>query len=286
MKTIRIGTRASKLALWQAHHVQNLLQKKGCQVEIVKITTKGDQILDQSLSKIGGKGLFLKEIEEALLQGEVDIAVHSMKDVPYELPNGLVIPSILKREDPSDAFVSVKYQNLNELPKKAVIGTSSLRRSVQLKKLYPHLQFQDLRGNVDTRLKKLVTGEFDAIILASAGLIRLGLDHHINERLKIIPAVAQGAIGIECRETDSAVVEFLQDLNHAETFECVSLERLFLQLAEGSCTMPIGCFVEKEKDVFSLKGFFANPDGSNFKELRYRDDIKKLQLWLQAQFGK
>jgi len=267
MNSLIIGTRASKLALWQANHVKTLLESKfKIKVTLKEISTKGDQILDRSLMDIGGKGLFLKEIEEELSAGTVDIAVHSMKDVPYELPKGLVIPCILNREDPLDAFVSNEYQDISDMPEGAVVGTSSLRRLEQLKANYPDLEFKSLRGNVDTRLRKLDDGKFDAIILAIAGMKRLGLENRISTPLDIIPAVGQGAIGVECLEKNADVLDMLKELNHEETFRCVSLERYYSEKLEGSCQTPMGCHViSSEDDCFHLKYFYVSPE----KQLSY-----------------
>lgn len=280
---IRIGTRASKLALWQAHHVQSLLENLGHEVSLTKITTKGDQILDRSLSEIGGKGLFLKEIEDALLANQVDIAVHSLKDVPFSLPEGLQLSCILPREDSTDAFVCNTAKAIADLPEGARVGTSSLRRSVQLKKAYPGLVFEPLRGNVDTRLAKLDAGEFDAIVLASAGLIRLGLADRITERLNIVSAVGQGAIGIECRAEDEALQAILKELHHAETADCVEVERLFLKHVEGSCQTPLGCHVTlSSESEFDMRAFYAKPDGSDYQIWQEAGTKKGLASKIQA----
>lgn len=266
-----IGSRASKLALWQAEHVQLRLKKTGIETQIKKITTQGDRIQDRTLWEIGGKGLFLKEIEEELVAGTIDLAVHSLKDVPYDLPKGLVLGAILEREDASDAFVSVKYKSIQDLPSGAKVGTSSLRRLVQLKRKYPHINYESLRGNVDTRLKKLDAGDFDAIILASAGLIRLGLESRITERLDIIPSAAQGAIGIECRMDDIAVLKSIECLNHEASARAVGLERDFLREVQGTCQTPVGCFVTVNPSDFSryqMTAFTADIDGGNYREIR------------------
>ncbi|MBU0504656.1 MAG: hydroxymethylbilane synthase [bacterium] len=265
LSKIIIGTRASKLALWQAEHVKALIENKfSIPVSIKKISTKGDRILDRSLVEIGGKGLFLKEIEDELLAGTVDIAVHSMKDVPHEMPQGLSLVAMLERADSRDALLSDKFSSLAALPEGAVVGTTSLRRSVQLKALRPDLVFKDLRGNVDTRLKKLQKGDFDAIILAAAGLKRLGLDKHITEYLDTVPAIGQGAIGIECSEKNTELVSMIKQLNHEETFKTVSLERLYASQVNASCQTPVGCHVCVAQDPkqFQLKLFHASPDGS------------------------
>lgn len=255
MKQLIIGTRASKLALWQAEHVKTLIEKIfPVSIQIKKISTKGDQILDRSLVEIGGKALFLKEIEDELLSGTVDLAVHSMKDVPYDLPQGLVMACMLEREDPRDIFVGAHHHKIADLPTGAVIGTTSLRRLVQIRKKFPQLQFKDIRGNVDTRLRKLAQGEFDGIVLAAAGLKRLGLENHIHEYLDIVPSCGQGAIGVECRNNDNEILKMLSSLNHEPTFQEVSLERYFLKKVGGTCQTPVGCFVKTDpKDSRRLK---------------------------------
>ena len=264
---IRIGTRASQLALWQAHHVQKILETQfHQQVEIVKITTKGDIILDRSLMDIGGKGLFLKEIEEQLIAGDIDLAVHSMKDVPFLLPEGLVIPAILARENPFDAFVSLQYQSFESLPLGAKIGTCSLRRVEQLRRHRPDLVFKDLRGNVNTRLQKLDAQEFDAIVLAVAGLKRLGFEKRITQQLALVSAVGQGAIGVECRVDDEKMLSLLQKINNTQTFECVSFERLFMKAVQGDCKTPLGCHVRPGSlpDEFMVSVFYAQPEQDIF----------------------
>lgn len=271
MKPLVIGTRPSKLALWQAEHVKSLLAAQGVACELKKITTKGDKILDRSLVAIGGKGLFLKEIEDELLAGSVDLAVHSMKDVPYDLPRGLVLAAILPREDAADAWLSSDGKKISEMPAGAVVGTTSLRRQVQLKKMFPHLMFKDLRGNVDTRLNKLKAGEFDGIVLALAGLKRLGLAEHVTERLDLVAAAGQGAIGIECREDAVAIKKILSSLNDAETARCVAVERDFLRSVNGSCQTPVGCHVvtdAQDPSSYVMRTFQANPDGSDARETR------------------
>lgn len=262
---ITIGTRPSKLALWQAEHVRALLAASNVSCEIKKITTKGDRILDRSLTAIGGKGLFLKEIEDELLAGTVDLAVHSFKDVPYELPPGLMIAAVLPREDHADAWISGDGRPISEAREGAVVGTTSLRRQIQLKTIFPHLVFKDLRGNVDTRLKKMDDGEFDGIVLAMAGLKRLGLAGRITQRLDLVSAAGQGAIAIECREGDAETSRLLGKLNDAETARCVALERAFLKKVQGSCQTPVGCFVKTDvldSERFVMRCFLAEPDGS------------------------
>jgi hydroxymethylbilane synthase len=249
-KKVIIGTRGSKLALWQAEWVKSELQRHHpwLQVELKKIKTTGDKILDVPLAKIGGKGLFVKEIEEALLRGEVDLAVHSMKDVPTEFPEGLGLSAVCRREDPRDAFVSKLrdgspiYRTLADLPEGAMVGTSSLRRSCQLLNRRPDLKVLQLRGNLDTRLRKLDEGDFDAVILATAGMKRLGVQHRITEILEIdvlLPAIGQGAIGIETRVDDEYINNLLRALDHHETRVCVMAERAFLRRLEGGCQVPI-----------------------------------------------
>lgn len=265
-----IGTRPSKLALWQAEHVKALLEACfGARVTLKKITTKGDKILDRSLVDVGGKGLFLKEIEDALLASEVDLAVHSMKDVPHSLPAGLAITAILEREDPSDAWVSGSGVKITDAKPGTVVGTTSLRRKFQLEKRYPGLVFKDLRGNVDTRLAKLDRGEFGAVVLATAGLKRLGFFGRITHTLDIVSAVGQGAVGIECRENDLQVCQMVAALNHDFTARAVNLERAFLKKVQGSCQTPLGCRVtEDPSDAgrFVLRCFLSKPDGSDYFE--------------------
>ena len=227
---LRIATRKSPLALWQAEFVKSELLRHhpGLQVELVPMTTRGDKLLDTPLAKVGGKGLFVKELESAMLEGLADIAVHSMKDVPMELPQGLGLEVICKREDPSDACVSNSFHSLAQMPNSSVIGTSSLRRQCQVRAAFPHLQVRELRGNVNTRLAKLDSGEYDAIILASAGLIRLNMGHRITQKLSSdisLPAGGQGAVGIECRSNDSKTKQLLAPLNHIDSATCVLAER-------------------------------------------------------------
>lgn len=266
MPHLRIATRKSKLALWQAEHVaERLRQFHGkLTVELVKITTQGDKILDAPLAKIGGKGLFVKELEIALLEGRADIAVHSMKDVPVELPEGLEIAAILEREDPRDVFVSHRFSSLTELPEGAVVGTSSLRRQCQLKSRFPHLKVKPLRGNVDTRLAKLARGEFDAIILAYAGLKRLGLAEGATEILDpeiLLPAIGQGAIGIECRSEDKDTKELIAPLHHEETARCIAAERAMNRRLGGGCQVPIAGYAVLKGDMLFLRGRLGTPDG-------------------------
>lgn len=264
---IRIGTRKSKLALWQANYIADKLKERGIQAQLVKITTQGDKILDTPLAKIGGKGLFVKEIEEAMLKGEIDIAVHSLKDVPTNLPQGLDIVAVPVREDPSDAFVSVKYNSLDELPSGAVLGTSSLRRKSQILRSRPDLQIEDLRGNVDTRLRKLKEGKFDAIILAYAGLKRLGLEDNVKQKLgldKMIPAVCQGFLGIEARVEDLSTLEAISFLNDEKSFIRAAAERAFLATLEGGCQVPLGAYCEITDGKISMVGYISDLEGKIF----------------------
>jgi len=263
-KTIKIGSRGSKLALWQAEWVQAQLQGKGFDVSIQKIKTTGDKILDVPLAKVGGKGLFVKEIEEALLRNEIDLAVHSMKDVPSALPEALHIAAIPKRAYPLDALISREGKLLSELPDGAVIGTSSLRRQAQLLAIRPDFHFVALRGNLDTRLRKLEEGHMDAIILASAGLRRLGWQNRITEDLSpdlLLPAIGQGALGIECRREDAEMNEILDFLNHSETAVVVHAERDLLFRLEGGCQVPIGGYATLLEERLTLTGLVASLDG-------------------------
>jgi len=267
MRTLlRIGTRASLLAVTQSTWVKNQIEQAhpGTRVELVKITTKGDRILDVPLAKVGGKGLFVKEIEDALLAGEVDLAVHSMKDVPTELPQRLHIGIIPVRETPKDAFLSVQYASIEALPVGATVGTSSLRRKSQLAALRPDLNIIDLRGNIDTRLRKLDEGLFDAIILAGAGLHRLGLEKRITTLLdpeQMLPAISQGALGIELRRDDAELFAGLQFLHHPATAIAVAAERAFLLRLEGGCQVPIGAHASLSNDTITLTGLIAAVDG-------------------------
>lgn len=256
---IRIATRESALALWQAEHVAAVLREHypALQVSLLPMTTRGDQIQDRALATIGGKGLFLKELEVAMIEGRADIAVHSMKDVPMELDEAFAIAAILPRADPFDALVSNRYNALDQLPSGARVGTSSLRRQAQLRSLRPDLTAVDLRGNVNTRLSKLDLGQYDAIILACAGLDRLGLGTRIRERLmppRWLPAVAQGAIGIECRAADPRVAELLKPLQHDETTRCVGAERAMNRRLHGSCQVPIAAFAQLVAGRIQLAG--------------------------------
>ena len=260
MEKIRIGTRASRLALWQANFVAQKLSEN-FPVELVKIQTTGDKILDAPLTKIGGKGLFTKEIENALAAGKIDLAVHSLKDVPSELPAGFEIAAITQRENPFDAFVSNKFNSLAEIPSGGVIGTSSLRRAAQILNLRPDLKIENLRGNVDTRLKKLDAGNFDAVILAAAGLERLGYGSRIREILtEIIPAAGQGALAIEIRAGDEKIRAAVKVLHDEKTSAAVKIERDFLRKIGGGCQIPVGVFAEVGEKI-SVRSVIASVDG-------------------------
>jgi len=263
---IVIGSRGSKLAMWQANWVKDKLQTlyPELKVEIEKIKTTGDKILDAPLAKIGGKGLFVKEIEEALLSKRVDLAVHSMKDVPTEIPEGLQISAICEREDPRDAFISKDGVLLNELPQEAVLGTSSLRRTVQLKALRNDLVIKPLRGNVDTRIRKLKDGEFQAIVLAMAGVKRMGVENLVTQAFSedlMIPAIGQGAIGIETRVDDDFVNELIKPLNHEETAICILAERAFLSVMGGGCQVPLACHSRIVNNSLKIVGMIGDPEG-------------------------
>ncbi len=267
---IRIGTRKSKLALWQSEWVKAQIEKKfpEVEVELVKITTKGDKILDVPLAKIGDKGLFTKEIEEAMLRGEVDIAVHSLKDVPTKLPEGLKLIAYSDREDPRDAFLSNGKYTLETLPEGAVVGTSSLRRKAQLRILRPDLETRDLRGNVDTRIRKLKEGQYDAIILAAAGVKRLGWEDEIDEILspdRMIPSVSQGILGIEGREDDKEIERIVREaINSYESEVAATVERAFLRTVEGGCQVPLGCYAVVNEDRVHVRAFISDLDGKFF----------------------
>lgn len=273
-RTLRIATRKSLLALWQAEYVKAELERHhpGLQVELVPLTSRGDKILDVPLAKVGGKGLFVKELETALLEKEADIAVHSMKDVPMEFPEGLGLAVICPREDPRDAFVSNRFACLDELPAGSVLGTSSLRRQCQLLALRPDLEVRFLRGNVQTRLQKLDNGEYDAIILAAAGLLRLELKSRIASYIEpetCLPAGGQGAVGIECRLDDAEVLALLQPLADATTSEQVLAERAMNRRLQGGCQVPIGCFALHTDQGLWLRGLVGSPDGRQL----LRDEI-------------
>ena len=265
-KIVRIATRQSPLALWQAEYVQQRLMAchPGLRVELVPMVTRGDVILDTPLAKVGGKGLFVKELELAMLEHRADIAVHSMKDVPVEFPEGLGLVTICEREDPHDAFVSHRYASVDELPQGAIVGTSSLRRQCQLSARRPDLVIRSLRGNVGTRLSKLDAGEYDAIILAAAGLKRLGLEERIRQVIpaeESLPAVGQGAVGIECRLDDHTTIALLSALNDTDTACRVRAERAMNTRLEGGCQVPIGSYAVLDGDELWLRGLVGSPDG-------------------------
>ena len=266
-KKLVIASRESMLAMWQAEHIKGRLKAlyPDCEVEILGMTTRGDQILDRTLSKIGGKGLFIKELEQALQDGRADLAVHSIKDVPMELPEGFALAAIGERASPFDAFVSNQYARLEEMPKGAIVGTSSLRREAQLRAKFPHLTIQPLRGNVQTRLSKLDNGDYDAVILAAAGLQRLGLDGRIREILSpadSLPAAGQGALGIEIAARRTDLADILRPLNHEETAACVTAERALARALGGSCQVPLAAYCVMEDGLLTLNGLVGHPDGS------------------------
>jgi hydroxymethylbilane synthase len=284
--TVRIATRKSALALWQAEYVKAKLEHfhPGINVELVPMTTKGDIILDTPLAKVGGKGLFVKELEVAMLENRADIAVHSMKDVPVEFPEGLGLEIICPREDPRDAFVSNTIKSLADLPQGAIVGTSSLRRQCQIKALRPDLDIRDLRGNVNTRLKKLDNGEYDAIILAAAGLIRLEMPERIQEYIEpevMLPANGQGAVGIECRNEDTIIKALLAPLACENTRVRVVAERAMNRALEGGCQVPIGSYAVLEEQQLYLRGLVGAIDGSEILTSEVRGNIDQA-----AQLGK
>jgi hydroxymethylbilane synthase len=267
MTLLRLGTRKSKLALWQANFVKEKLEALGCKVELVPITTTGDKILDTPLAKIGGKGLFVKEIENALLAGEIDLAVHSLKDVPMIIPEGLTLSAITEREEPYDVLISRNGKKLEELPSGAVVGTSSLRRQVQIKRRRRDLKVEILRGNVDTRLRKLKEGLYDAIVLAYAGVKRMGFSGEISQILEdFIPAVGQGSLAIETRADDERVINFVKVLNHEESWIRAVCERAFLRELQGGCQVPIGAYAWIEGGRIKIKGFISDLEGERFLE--------------------
>lgn len=275
MATLRIATRQSRLALWQAEFVAAQLRAKHptLDVELVPMTTQGDRVLDRALSEVGGKGLFIKELEIAIEERRADIAVHSMKDVPGELPPGMTLAAMLPRADPRDAFVSLRHASFETLPQGARVGTSSLRRQCQLKSVRPDLQIVALRGNVDTRLRKLEEEQYDAIILAAAGLIRLGLQHRITRYIEFdlsLPAVGQGIIGIECRADDERSVALVQALDDPAARHCCEAERAFTVRLQGSCQSPIGGFAELRNGELRLRGVVGSEDGATV----YRGDVR------------
>ncbi len=274
-RTFKIGTRKSPLALWQAHYVRDqLLQAhSSLKVELVEIVSSGDKHLKTALAKVGGKGLFLKELEQALLDRSVDIAVHSMKDVTVDLPSGLHIPVMCSREDPSDAFVSNHYTSLADLPDGAKVGTCSLRRKSQIAARFKHLQLLDLRGNVGTRLQRLDNGDFDAIILATAGLLRLGFKERIKVKLstdEMLPAVGQGALGIECRLDDEATLSLLESLNCPTTFTQVQAERTANKMLGGGCHVPVAAYAEPIDGQLQLRALVASVDGTTVLKTQHQ----------------
>lgn len=288
MKTLKIATRQSPLALWQAEHIRARLEALHADltVELVTFVTQGDKILDTPLAKIGGKGLFVKELEAALLDGRADLAVHSMKDVPMALPEGLTLAVICEREDPLDAFVSNTYASFDDLPQGAKVGTSSLRRKCQILKARPDLEIIDLRGNVGTRLSKLDAGNYDAIILASAGLKRLELADRIRHTLDPVvslPAVGQGALGLECREDDQAVLDLILPLMHDESNVCVRAERAFNAYLEGGCQVPIAGYAILQDGQLNIEGRVGSVDGATLLQVNLKgqpEDAEKLGVQL------
>ncbi|MFC3681922.1 hydroxymethylbilane synthase [Bacterioplanoides pacificum] len=286
VKTLRIATRKSPLAMWQAEHIKARLEAlhNGLQIELVTFTTKGDKILDTPLAKIGGKGLFVKELETAMLNGDADIAVHSMKDVPMEFPEGLELGVICERENPFDAFVSNQYQSLDELPQGAVLGTSSLRRQCQAQQLRPDLEVKSLRGNVQTRLGKLDNGEFDAIILAAAGLLRMEMDDRIASFIpaeQSLPAGGQGALGIEWRANDEAVHNLIKPLADADTAACVTAERALNRRLQGGCQVPIAAYATLDGEQLNLRGLVGSVDGQQMlttDQSGHRDDAEAIGI--------
>jgi hydroxymethylbilane synthase len=266
-ETVRIATRKSPLAMWQAEHAAAALRHvhPGLELEIVGMSTRGDKMLDAPLAKLGGKGLFVKELEQGMLEGTADIAVHSMKDVPVDLPDGLHLAVVMEREDPRDAFVSNRFEGVDDLPRGACVGTSSLRRQCQLAARRPDLVIKPLRGNVNTRLAKLDAGDFDAIILAAAGLMRLGFEARIRSRLSVeesLPAIGQGAVGIECRAEDPRINDLIAPLHHPDTADRVWAERAMNHRLNGGCQVPIAGHAVLSGDELSMRGLVGTPDGS------------------------
>ena len=292
IKKVVIATRESRLALWQAEHVKALLQTSlGWQVELLGMTTMGDQILDRSLSKVGGKGLFVKELEVALSEGRADLAVHSLKDVPMDLPDGFALACVLEREDPHDAFVSNDFATLTDLPQGAVVGTSSLRRLVLLKALRPDLRIEPLRGNLDTRLRKLDEGQYQAIVLAAAGLKRLGLESRIRHTfapLEMLPAAGQGALGIEVRADRTDLLDALKALAHQPTWLAVTAERTVSRAMGGSCSMPLAAFttgqnIESEAGGMQLKAVWGDPDAAGSTPLVHAAQTASVSSFAEAE---
>jgi hydroxymethylbilane synthase len=276
-----IATRESRLALWQAEHVQHLLAQLSQQpVHLLGMTTRGDQILDRSLSKVGGKGLFVKELECALEESRADLAVHSLKDVPMELPAGFQLAAVMLREDPRDALVSNHYVSLNVLPEGAKVGTSSLRRSVQLKALRPDLHIEPLRGNLDTRLRKLDDGHYDAIVLAAAGLKRLGLADRIQEILDVstmLPAAGQGALGLEIKSSQADLYEVLQGLNHMPTMLCTFAERQVSRALGGSCSMPLAAYAQLDHAHMTLTALLGHPQRNGLLRVQQQINVHHVE---------
>lgn len=275
-----IATRASRLALWQARHVQSLLQQlyPQCQVSLLEMTTRGDQILDRTLSKVGGKGLFVKELETALLDGRADLAVHSLKDVPVDLGSPFALPVVLERANPCDAFVSGTYASPAHMPEGAIVGTSSLRREAQIRERFPHLQVRPLRGNLDTRLGKLDRGEYDAIILATVGLQRLGLESRIRAVLPAedsLPAAGQGALGIEIMESRTDLAQWLAPLNCAVTTACSQAERSVSRVLGGSCQVPLAAYAQVDGSTIHVRGLVAQPDASQVIRAQATGPVRK-----------
>lgn len=275
-----LGSRGSRLALWQANHVKKLLEDEyqDLSVTIKVIKTTGDKETSKPLAEIGGKALFLKEIEEQLLAGKVQAGVHSLKDVPGVMPKGLILSAVLKRDDPRDVFISKKYQSLLQLPKKAKVGTSSLRRRAQLKNFRPDFEIVPVRGNVETRLRKLHSGKMDAIVLASAGMARLGMSSKITEYLPttlMLPAVGQGAIAIEIREDDDAARRLLDPLNDQETMIAIQAERAFMKMLDGDCRAPIAAYAEVHGQNLKITGMIASPDGRELIRDRMEGNIRE-----------
>ena len=263
-QSLTIATRESRLALWQAEHVKALLERQGHSVSLLGMTTRGDQILDRSLSKVGGKGLFVKELEIALENGAADLAVHSLKDVPMELPEGFSLSCVMEREDPRDAWVSPRYATVHDLPQGAVVGTSSLRRVALLRALRPDLKIEPLRGNLDTRLNKLDDGQYDGIVLAAAGLKRLGLEARIRtifEPEEMLPAAGQGALGIETRTSRAEVAIVLEALAHFPTWLAVSAERAVSRVMGGSCSMPLAAYATLNGEMLHIRAAWGDPEG-------------------------
>ena len=281
-KKLVIASRESALAMWQALHIQARLQAlyPGCDVQIIGMTTTGDQILDSPLSRIGGKGLFVKELEMALADGSADLAVHSMKDVPMNLPEGFAMAATGEREDPRDAFVSNNFSALEDLPHGSIVGTSSLRRQSQIQARFPNLKIESLRGNVQTRLRKLDEGQYAAIILAAAGLIRLGLSDRIRQFISpvlSIPAVGQGALGIEINASRTDLIDILAPLNHIDTQLCVEAERGFSRALAGSCTVPLGAYAVRNGNNINMTGFVASVDGTQMLREKASGSINDAQ---------